>query len=56
MTKILRDSTQIDADRYAIYCGSTTMQNYQVALLDSPSASVGTTLTYKLQACETNWF
>ena len=26
------------------------MQNYQVDLLDSPSANVGTTLTYKLQA------
>ena len=50
MTKILRDSTQIDADRYAIYCPSSVMQNYQVALLDSPSASAGTTLTYKLQA------
>ena len=25
------------------------MMNYQVALLDSPSASAGTTLTYKLQ-------
>ena len=50
MTKILRDSTQIDADRYGIYCSSGTMQNYQVSLLDSPSANAGTTLTYKLQA------
>lgn len=48
-TKVLRNSTQIDADTYAIYCGAGVMMNYQVALLDSPSASAGTTLTYKLQ-------
>ena len=50
MTRFYRDSTIIESDKYAIYCPTSTMQNYQIFMLDSPSASAGATLTYKLQA------
>ena len=50
MIRVYRDSTIIDSDKYAIYCPQSTMQNYQIFILDSPSASAGTALTYKLQA------
>tara|TARA_R100001510_G_C7486114_1_gene95945 strand:- start:30 stop:560 length:531 start_codon:yes stop_codon:yes gene_type:complete len=49
-TKVLRDSTQIDGDQYGAYAGQSTMASYQVFILDTPNASAGTTLTYKLQA------
>ncbi len=50
MTRVYRDSTIIESDKYAIYCPTSTMQQYQIFLLDSPSASAGATVTYKLQA------
>jgi len=52
-TKFLRDSTEINGDIYALYGPSSIMYNYVFSMLDSPSASAGTTLTYKLQAAVT---
>ena len=49
-TKILRNSTQINADKYGAYTSYNVMGNYLVSMLDTPSAAAGTTLTYKLQA------
>ena len=49
-TKVLRDSTQIDADKYGVYLAQNEMSNISVHILDEPNVSVGTTLTYKLQA------
>jgi len=49
-TKIFRDSTQINGDVYGLYGDQTTMVLYSVSMLDAPSASAGTTLTYKMQA------
>ena len=49
-TKILRNSTEINADRYGAYNDYNIMGNYLVSMLDTPSAAAGTTLTYKLQA------
>ena len=49
-TKVLRDSTQIDADKYGVYVDVDQMSNISVHILDEPSVSAGTTLTYKLQA------
>jgi hypothetical protein len=48
--KVLRDSTEINGDRFAFYGPSSIMYNHVISMLDSPSASVGTTLTYKYQA------
>ena len=48
--KVFRDSTEIDADAYAIYGPSGHMSNYISTVLDSPSAIAGTTITYKMQA------
>jgi hypothetical protein len=53
-TKVLRDSTQIDGDQYGIYAPQATMQSYHVFILDTPNASAGTTLTYKLQAARSS--
>ena len=49
-TKILRNSTEINADTYGAYNAYNVMGNYLVSMLDTPSAAAGTTLTYKLQA------
>ena len=49
-TKILRNSTEINADNYGAYNDYNVMANYLVSMLDTPSAVAGTTLTYKLQA------
>jgi len=49
-TKLLRNSTQINADEYGIYCDQSNMQPYQVFMLDEPNVAAGTVLTYKLQA------
>ena len=49
-TKILRNGTEINADKYGAYTGYNIMTNYLVSMLDTPSAAAGTTLTYKLQA------
>ena len=49
-TKVLRDSTQIDADMYGVYVDIQQMSNISVHVLDEPNASAGTTLTYKFQA------
>ena len=48
--KILRNSTEINADKYGAYNDYNVMGNYLVSMLDTPSAAAGTTLTYKLQA------
>ena len=48
--KILRNSTEINADLYGAYNAYNIMGNYLVSMLDTPSAAAGTTLTYKLQA------
>ena len=48
--KILRNSTEINADNYGAYKDYNVMGNYLVSMLDTPSAAAGTTLTYKLQA------
>ena len=53
-TKVLRDSTQIDGDQYGAYAPQSTMASYQVFILDTPNASAGTTLTYKLQAARSS--
>jgi len=50
MTKVLRESTVINGDEYAVYGSQSVMYNYVFSMIDSPSASAGTTLTYKLQA------
>jgi len=52
-TKFLRDSTEINGDAYAFYGPSSIMYNNVFSMLDSPSVSAGTTLTYKLQAAVT---
>ena len=49
-TKIFRDSTQINGDVYGLYGDQANMVLYSVSMLDAPSASAGTTLTYKMQA------
>ena len=49
-TKILRNSTEINADKYGAYNDYNVMGNYLVSMLDTPSVAAGTTLTYKLQA------
>jgi len=51
-TKILRNSTEIDGDRYAGYGDGGTMFTKTYTFLDTPSAAAGTTLTYKLQVSE----
>lgn len=49
-TKVLRDSTEIDADQYGFYTAAAShMQNFISTVLDAPAASAGTSLTYKLQ-------
>ena len=48
--KIFRNSTEIDGDPYAFYGDPATMTLFNTALLDSPNAAAGTTITYKLQA------
>jgi hypothetical protein len=52
-TKFFRNSTEINGDIYAFYGANATMHNYVFSMLDSPSASAGTTLTYKLQGAVT---
>ena len=52
-TKFLRDSTEINGDAYAFYGPTSIMYNNVFSMLDSPSVSAGTTLTYKLQAAVT---
>lgn len=47
--RLYRDSTIIDGDQYAMYSATSTMCNFIVDNIDSPSASAGTTLTYKIQ-------
>ena len=49
-SKLFRDSTEIDGDVYAWYADISTMVVHTINHLDSPSASAGTTITYKLQA------
>jgi len=49
-TKIFRDSTQINGDVYGLYGVQAHMILYSFSMLDAPSASAGTTLTYKMQA------
>ena len=49
-TKVLRNSTQIDADKYGVYVDVEQMSNISVHILDEPNVSAGTTLTYKFQA------
>ena len=49
-TKIFRDSTQINGDVYGLYGVQSHMILYAFSMLDAPSASAGTTLTYKMQA------
>ena len=47
---VLRDSTEIDADRYAFYTNAASnMVNYISTVLDTPNVAAGTTLIYKLQ-------
>tara|TARA_B100000963_G_scaffold358566_1_gene383515 strand:- start:247 stop:759 length:513 start_codon:yes stop_codon:yes gene_type:complete len=53
-TKVLRDSTQIDGDQYGIYANQGVMHPYVFSAIDSPSASAGTTITYKLQCARTS--
>ena len=53
-TKILRNSTEINGDAYGGYAAAGVgMIHHNVSMIDSPSASAGTTLTYKMQAGET---
>ena len=47
--RLYRNSTIIDGDQYAFYAPSSTMCNFIVDHIDIPSASAGTTLTYKIQ-------
>tara|TARA_Y100001938_G_C7806219_1_gene289557 strand:+ start:22 stop:528 length:507 start_codon:yes stop_codon:yes gene_type:complete len=49
-TKIFRDSTQINGDVYGLYGVQDHMILYAFSMLDAPSASAGTTFTYKMQA------
>ena len=49
-SKMLRDSTEIYTDPYAWYGVSAEMDQHTIIHIDSPSASAGTTITYKLQA------
>tara|TARA_B100000927_G_scaffold241237_1_gene202682 strand:+ start:120 stop:641 length:522 start_codon:yes stop_codon:yes gene_type:complete len=49
MTKVLRNSTEINADEYGVYANASQMVNYVVNMIDSPNAAAGTSLTYKLQ-------
>jgi len=48
-SKIFRDSTLITADEYAWYAPQSTMVTHTISFLDEPSASAGTTITYKMQ-------
>lgn len=53
--KVLRGSTEIDADQYGFYTSASShMQNYISTVLDSPAVSAGTSLTYKLQVGNTS--
>ena len=49
-TRVLRNSTQIDADRYGVYLNVSQMSNISAHILDEPNVAAGTTLTYKFQA------
>ena len=49
-SKMLRGSTEIYTDPYAWYGDAGEMDIHTIFHLDSPSASAGTSLTYKLQA------
>ena len=49
-TRVLRNSTQIDADKYGVYLDTGQMSNISAHILDEPEAAAGTTLTYKFQA------
>ena len=48
--RILRDSTEIYRDPYAWYGVAGEMDQHTIIHIDSPSASSGTAITYKLQA------
>ena len=48
-SKIFRNSTLITADEYAWYAPQSTMTTHTISFLDEPSASAGTTITYKMQ-------
>ena len=48
--RILRDSSEIYRDPYAWYGVAGEMDQHTVIHIDSPSASSGITITYKLQA------
>jgi hypothetical protein len=49
-SKMLRDSTEIYTDPYGWYGDAGEMDIHTILHLDSPSASAGTSITYKLQA------
>jgi len=48
--RILKDNSEIYRDPYAWYGVAGEMDQHTVIHIDSPSASSGTTITYKLQA------
>ena len=48
--RILKDSSEIYRDPYAWYGDAGEMDIHTILHLDSPSASAGTAITYKLQA------
>ena len=51
--RILRNGSEIYRDPYAWYGVSSEMDQHTVIQIDSPSASAGTSITYKLQASNT---
>lgn len=54
-SKLFRNSTEIDGDRYAWYSNtSDIMLSHIIKHLDSPSSSSGTTLTYTLQGASSS--
>jgi len=54
-SKLFRNSTEIDGDRYAWYSDtSSIMLSHIIKHLDSPSSSSGTTLTYTLQGASSS--
>ena len=48
-TRVLRGATEIDANHYSVYVPTGIIPQYQHNVLDAPSVSAGTTLTYSLQ-------
>ena len=55
-TRLLRGGTEIDANRYYSYDDGGIFTQFQHNVLDSPSVSAGTTLTYSFQGISTNGY